>query len=125
MSYTANTTSEQLAIFSEVWYGPNKGWKAYIDGQPTDHIRANYILRAMRIPAGQHKIEFKFEPDAYYTGVTISMISSLLILLSFIGLLGFMGYTYFQEIKDFKPVKAVKPVVKVAPTRAKGKRKKR
>lgn len=125
LSYTANTTSEQLAIFSEVWYGPNKGWKAYIDGQPTDHIRANYILRAMRIPAGQHKIEFKFEPDAYYTGVTISMISSLLILLSFIGLLGFMGYTYFQEIKDFKPVKAVKPVVKVAPTRAKGKRKKR
>jgi len=125
LSYTTNSNSEQLAVFSEVWYGPNKGWKTYIDGQPVDHIRANYILRAMRVPAGQHKIEFKFEPDDYYTGATISLIASSLILLVLIGFIGFTAYNYFQKIKDFKPKKVVKPATKVAPTRSKGKRKKR
>jgi len=125
LSYTSNSTSEQLAVFSEIWYGPNKGWKAYIDGEPTAHIRANYVLRAMRIPAGQHKIEFKFEPDNYYTGVTLSLISSLLILLGFIGFIGYRGKVYFEELKSFKPEKVVRSVAKAKPTRSKVKKKRK
>lgn len=79
--YTSNTTSEQLAVFSEVWYGPNLGWNAYIDDQPVDHIRADYLLRALKVPAGQHTIRFSFEPAAYSTGKMVSLISSVLMLL--------------------------------------------
>jgi hypothetical protein len=77
----------QLALFSEVWYGPNKGWQAYIDGKPVDHIRANYILRALKMPAGNHKVKFEFKPNSFYTGEKISLISSLIIILGFVALL--------------------------------------
>lgn len=85
LEYKSSSNSEQLAVFSEIWYGPDKGWKSYIDGQPVDHIRVNYLLRGMRIPAGDHTIVFEFEPTAYYAGEKISLISSLLLLLLFIG----------------------------------------
>ncbi len=92
LSYQSSAPSEQLAVFSEIWYGPNKGWKAYIDGQPAEHIRANYVLRAMRIPAGDHKIEFKFDPDTYNTGKLISAVTSSIVLAGLLGLIGFFGY---------------------------------
>jgi uncharacterized membrane protein YfhO len=79
LTYESNAASEKLAVFSEVYY-PN-GWNAYIDGQKAPHFRANWILRAMIIPAGQHTIEFKFEPAIYSTGENISLISSILLLL--------------------------------------------
>lgn len=79
--YKSNTTSEQLAVFSEVWYGPDKGWNAYIDGKPVSHMRANYILRALNIPAGQHEIIFAFEPSSHKTGEIIRWISMLSLLL--------------------------------------------
>lgn len=82
LTYQSNSSGNQLAVFSEIWYGPNKGWNAYIDGKPADHIRVNYILRALKIPAGNHKIEFKFEPvtlKAMTTG------SSILVILIIIG----------------------------------------
>jgi uncharacterized membrane protein YfhO len=74
-------------VFSEVIYKPNEkaGWQSFIDGKPADHIRANYILRAMKIPAGQHTIEFKFMPPSFYTGEVISMICSLLLIFGGIG----------------------------------------
>ena len=92
--YNSSANSEQLAVFSEIWYGPDKGWNAYIDETPTDYIRANYLLRAMKVPTGQHKIEFKFEPKTFKTGETISSIFSVLMIL---GLLGLIGYKW----KDF------------------------
>ncbi|RLD79271.1 MAG: hypothetical protein DRJ15_09805, partial [Bacteroidetes bacterium] len=67
------------AVFSEVYY-PN-GWNAFIDGEPAEHFRANWILRAMVIPAGNHTIEFKFQPTIYKTGEAISLVSSILLLL--------------------------------------------
>jgi hypothetical protein len=79
MTYETNAVSEQLAVFSEVYY-PN-GWNVYIDGEPAEHFRANWILRAMVVPAGKHTIEFKFEPRIYSTGETISYASSILLLL--------------------------------------------
>jgi hypothetical protein len=79
MTYESHANAEQLAVFSEVYY-PN-GWNATIDGKPAEHFRANWILRAMVIPAGDHTIEFKFEPAIYNTGEAISYASSILLLL--------------------------------------------
>ncbi len=105
ITYSSNTNSDQLAIFSEVWYGPDKGWNAYVDGKEVDHLRANYVLRALRVPSGSHTIEFKFEPKSYSIGATLSMICSLLIIF---GLLGFIGYYLKQEMDKPEPEKIVK-----------------
>ena len=75
LGYQSKAASEQLAVFSEIYYQP--GWNAYIDGKPAPHTRVNYVLRGMRIPAGDHKIEFKFEPEHYFTGEKISLIGSI------------------------------------------------
>ncbi|MFK7980650.1 MAG: YfhO family protein, partial [Saprospiraceae bacterium] len=113
LTYTTNTTSEQLAVFSEVWYGPDKGWNAYIDGNPVGHIRANYILRSLKVPAGTHTVEFKFEPSTFYLGETISLIASLLLIL---GLLGFIGFQLFSLYKNGIPEAEIKEQVsRVAP----------
>jgi hypothetical protein len=77
ISYTSNSSREGLAIFSDIWYPA--GWKAYVDGKETPIVRANYVLRGLRLPAGQHRIEFKFHPKQFYTGNTIAGISSLLL----------------------------------------------
>ncbi|MCH2080852.1 MAG: YfhO family protein [Saprospiraceae bacterium] len=101
LTYQYNSDSDQLAVFSEIWY--DKGWQAYIDGQPVDHIRANYILRAMKIPSGNHKVEFKFDPQSYRTGVMVSMLFSSLILFSLIGFIGYNGYQYYQHMPKETP----------------------
>ena len=83
--YTSNSREENLAVFSEIYY--DKGWNAYIDGQPVDHIRVNYVLRALRVPPGQHTIEFKFEPQVISTGENISLASSALLIILVLGAL--------------------------------------
>ncbi|MBK9928622.1 MAG: YfhO family protein [Saprospiraceae bacterium] len=70
--YQSLTDTNQVAVFSEIWYGPNKGWQAYIDGKPIDHFRLNYILRGIEIPAGNHEIEFKFDPKDIESNKSIS-----------------------------------------------------
>ncbi|MEE9374144.1 MAG: YfhO family protein [Saprospiraceae bacterium] len=97
MTYTTNSNKEMMAVFSEMWYGPNKGWQAYIDGNKVDHIRANYALRAMRIPSGSHEIVFEFMPRPYYMGEKISLISSILMLLAFAG---YLVYEYRNSVKE-------------------------
>ncbi|MDO9512165.1 MAG: YfhO family protein [Bacteroidales bacterium] len=82
--YQSITTHPQLAVFSEIFY--DKGWEAFIDGKPVPHFRANYVLRAMVIPEGTHKIEFKFRPNSYYTGEKISLAGSLLLLFLLVGI---------------------------------------
>jgi hypothetical protein len=56
--YTASKPG--LAVFSEIYFA--NGWNAYVDGELQPHFRANYVLRAMKLPEGQHSVEFKFEP---------------------------------------------------------------
>ncbi len=79
LTYDYNTGKDGLAVFSEIYYP--KGWNAYVDGELTPHFRANYVLRAMVLPAGNHKLEFKFEPNVYVVGEKISFISSIILLL--------------------------------------------
>ena len=87
LTYKYETGKDGLAVFSEIYYP--KGWNAYVDGEPTPHFRANYVLRAMVLPAGTHSLEFKFEPDVYVVGEKISLISSL-ILVTLVILLGLL-----------------------------------
>jgi hypothetical protein len=75
--YESESTYDQMAVFSEIYYP--KGWNVTIDGEPADHFRANYVLRSMILPSGQHKIEFEFEPDSYYLGRKISRISTIVL----------------------------------------------
>ena len=126
LTYNSNSTSDQVAVFSEVWYGPDKGWQAYIDGSPVDHIRVNYVLRGLKVPAGQHNIEFKFEPSSYAIGSTTSLISSLLIIL---GLLAYIGFYFKKKMEAPEPVpekkkEKVVPQKKVNPTVSKKRKKK-
>ncbi|EJF53863.1 hypothetical protein SapgrDRAFT_2187 [Saprospira grandis DSM 2844] len=95
--YESQTQNERFAVFSEIYYPASKGWHLYIDGQRADQdfIKVNYLLRGARIPAGQHKIEMVFEPNSYYTGETLALISSLLILLALLGT-GFLAYRQAQ-----------------------------
>ncbi len=99
LEYTFTSQNDQFAVFSEIWYGPNKGWQAYIDGKEVDHVRVNYLLRGMNIPKGNHTIVFEFKPRAYYAGVTINLISSLIIILLMIGALVkyYLDYKKKQE----------------------------
>ncbi len=83
--YEASTKTAQLAVFSEVYYP--KGWNAYINDEPAEYIRVNYVLRAIPIPPGNNKIEFKFEPPVVKTGSTISLASSILLLLVVVGVI--------------------------------------
>lgn len=79
LTYETSTKSPQLAVFSEVYYP--EGWNAYVNGKPAEYFRADYVLRAMVIPPGNNRIEFKFEPKVIQTGSTISLVSSILFLL--------------------------------------------
>ncbi len=121
LTYQSTTTSEQLAVFSEVWY--DKGWNVYIDDAPADYIRVNYILRALRVPAGTHKIEFKFEPRTYAQGRAISFIASSIILLLLLGFIGYQLYHTFTTLPKVEKVAhtesattVTQPVKKVMPT---------
>jgi hypothetical protein len=95
LKYQSNTTKDQLAVFSEIYY-PH-GWNAYINGEPAPHIRANYVLRAMIVPAGKNLIEFRFEPEVYYTGEKISFASSLLLLLMVFGYAAYAVRDYLRK----------------------------
>jgi len=81
--YESNATTEQLAVFSEIYY--KDGWNAYVDGQLKPHFSGDWVLRVMRIPAGKHSVEFKFEPKAYVIGEKISFGSGVLLLLLLAG----------------------------------------
>ena len=93
MVYESNSAADNFAVFSEIWYKGNEDWKVYIDGNESEFIRVNYVLRGLKIPQGKHKIEFKFYPTPHYTGSKISLASSAIIILLLLGLLvmKFMG----------------------------------
>lgn len=75
LKYISNNKNEGFAVFSEIYY--KNGWKATIDGKEVSILRVDYTLRGLQIPAGKHKIEFKFEPQVIKTGSAIALISSI------------------------------------------------
>ena len=77
--FESSNTHDGLAVFADIYY--DKGWKAFIDGKEAPIVKANYILRALRIPAGTHKIDFRFEPKTYYTGKTITGIAGTILVI--------------------------------------------
>jgi hypothetical protein len=79
LKYVSNNSNEGFAVFSEMYY--QNGWKAMIDGKEAPIYRVNYVLRGLKVPAGKHTIEFKFEPQVVKTGSTIALISSIGMLL--------------------------------------------
>lgn len=79
LKYISNSTNDGIAIFSEIYY--DKGWNAYLNGELKPHFRANYVLRGMKIPAGNHVLEFKFEPAVYHVSEQIALASSVILLL--------------------------------------------
>lgn len=87
IEYSYSAPRDAIAVFSEVYY--DKGWNMYVDGEQKPYFRADYVLRAAQLPAGNHKVEFKFEPKSYYTGEKISLAGTILLVLC----LGFAGYS--------------------------------
>ncbi len=75
LTYFAELLRPGFAVFSEIYY--KDGWEAMVDGKPTPIVRANYVLRALPLAAGQHQIVFRFKPKEYALGNTISLISSI------------------------------------------------
>jgi hypothetical protein len=84
--YETNSSAGGFAVFSEIYYP--KGWTATIDGSEATILRADYILRALQVPAGKHIIEFTFAPAPYVVGNKVTMASSWLLLVVVIGCLG-------------------------------------
>lgn len=76
LKYQSNNKNDGFAVFSEIYYG--NGWKTLVDGEEMTHMRVNYTLRGMDVPAGNHTIEFKFDPDVVKTGSSIALASSVL-----------------------------------------------
>jgi len=85
LEFKSQSKTPQLAVFSEIYY-PH-GWKFFIDGKEVPHIKADYLLRAVHVPAGNHNVRMVFEPQVIETGKWISLISfALFILLSGFGI---------------------------------------
>ncbi|MCL2041612.1 MAG: YfhO family protein [Bacteroidales bacterium] len=96
LKYTTIANTPQMAVFSEVYY--DKGWNAYIDGKLVPHFRANYILRGMVVPEGEHVIEFKFEPRIFRMGEALSFTFSMLV---FAMIAAAVSYSMIKKFRTF------------------------
>jgi uncharacterized membrane protein YfhO len=95
LQYSYKTKNNGFAVFSEIYYP--KGWNAYLDGKLTPHFWCDYVLRAMILPAGEHKVEFRFEPKVYVTGEKISLASSVVLILL---VLGFGAFEVWKRVRS-------------------------
>lgn len=78
--YEIKTQTAQFAVFSEIYYPA--GWNAFVNGVPVDIIKTNYLLRGLVIPAGNNKVEFRFEPKSFETGQKLIYVGNILLWLS-------------------------------------------
>ncbi len=101
--YHTHSNTEQLAVFSEVYYAPD--WFAYIDGKPAEYLRVNYILRAMVIPAGDHVIEFRNEAPLMHKLDKVTVAFSVVLVVLIVVVL-VLYYTLWRKNDEPKlPVK--------------------
>ncbi|PGH39315.1 MAG: hypothetical protein CRN43_09835, partial [Candidatus Nephrothrix sp. EaCA] len=90
LKYSCQSPVDGMVVFSEIYYP--KGWHAYIDNAEVPILRADYVLRALAMPAGNHAIEFRFEPAPYVIGNKVTQISSWLTLFFALGCIAYAGY---------------------------------
>ena len=76
ISYNFESLSEQLIVFSEIYYP--SGWQVYLNGEKTNYFDINYLLRGMVVPKGDHLIEFYFSPKIVKTGINIRIITIII-----------------------------------------------
>ena len=88
LEFKTQSKTPQLAVFSEIYYP--KGWKMLLDGKEVPYIKANYLLRAVFVPAGNHEIRMVFEPEVIEKGKMISMSAFGIFLLLSVG--GFLKF---------------------------------
>ena len=79
LKYEYTTPEEAVAVFSEIFY--DHGWKAYVDGEEMPYFRADYVLRAMKLPAGKHTVEWRFRAPGWTAVEGVTLAASLAILL--------------------------------------------
>ena len=94
LKYEVNSEKGGVVVFSEIYY---PGWRSWIDGEEVPHGRADYVLRAMQVPAGKHEIVFQFDPTSLHVTETVAYISLSLLLLLAIGLV-------FYQVKKYRTV---------------------
>lgn len=92
LSYTYSSSEEAFAVFSEVYYPPSKGWKVYLDGeQYEDFIKVNYLLRGLRLPAGENRrVDMIFRPASVHEAKKVAFLGSLAGLIMLLGGIAFM-----------------------------------
>lgn len=95
LTYQSSNSNAGIAVFSEMYYA--NGWNAYLDGKQLDHFKVNYVLRALKIPEGNHTIEFKFEPRVVQIGSQITLASTIVLGLI---LLGGIGFSFWKARKE-------------------------
>ena len=79
LRYEYSAPEKAVAVFSEIYY--DKGWTAYVDGQEAPYFRADYVLRAMELPAGEHVVEWRFRAPGWSAVEAVTGVCSALILL--------------------------------------------
>ena len=85
LEFKTQSKTPQLAVLSEIYYP--KGWKMFVDEKEVPYIKADYLLRAVYVPAGNHTVKMLFEPEVITKGKTISLIAfGLFVLLSILGI---------------------------------------
>ena len=94
LKYEVDSKTGGTIVFSEIYY---PGWRSSIDGQEVPHGRANYILRAMNVPAGKHEVEFSFDPVSLHVTENIATIALGLLTLAALAMA-------FLKIKAYRKV---------------------
>lgn len=95
LEYDYTSTEDGLIVFSEIYYP--YGWNAYIDGKSAEHFRANYTLRAMNVPAGQHHIRFEFRPATVEKWGKVAIASTYLMYLCLLSIAGYGIYNVVRK----------------------------
>lgn len=98
LDYAMTSSEPGIVVFSEIYY-PH-GWKATIDGESAEHFRVNYMLRAMNVPAGQHRIRFVFDPDSVRKGDAIATVFCVLMYLIVLGVIVAGVWSFFRKRKE-------------------------
>ncbi len=95
LKYEYTAAAPSLALFSEIYYP--KGWRAFIDGEEAEYLRADYVLRAMELPAGEHTVEWRFRAPNWGVAEGITLACSIAVLAAAVAAL--IGYCYERRQK--------------------------